>query len=119
MFQVNTDKVNNFDALKGKNLNASWNGKTLQVKVGASKKFVATTGALMEVTFQNINDILKIHEDDKFIEMKLLNTDTILIDEYFDKPSNFWSLAGMKDALIKLVGLCSLNTQEAKSGKKG
>ena len=88
------------------------------MKVGASKKFSSTTGALMEVTFQNVNDILRIHENDKFIEMKLLNTDTILIDEYFDKPSNFWSLAGMKDALTKLVGLCSLNTQEAKAEKK-
>ena len=38
--------------------------------------------------------------------------------DYFDKPSNFWSLAGMKDALTKLVGLCSLNTQEAKVEKK-
>ena len=46
--------------------------------------------------------------------MKLLDTDTISVDDYFDKPSNFWSLAGMKDALTKLVGLCSLNTQEAR-----
>ena len=38
--------------------------------------------------------------------------------DYFDKPSNFWSLAGMKDALTKLVGLCSLNTQEAKAEKE-
>ena len=114
MFQINTDKVDNLDALKGKNLNAAWNGKTLQVKMRASKKFASTISAMMEVTVQNVNDILRVHEDDKFIEMKLLDTDTILVDAYFDKPSNFWSLAGMKDALTKLVGLCSLNTQEAK-----
>ena len=72
----------------------------------------------MQVTAEKVNDMLSIHENDKFIEMKLLNTGNILIDEYFDKPSNFWSLAGMKDALIKLVGLCSLNTQEAKVAKE-
>ena len=68
-------------------------------------------------------EIIKVRKkldklDDKFIEMKLLDTDTILIEEYFDKPSNFWSLAGMKDALTKLVGLCSLNIQEAKAEQK-
>ena len=41
----------------------------------------------MQVTAEKVNDILSIHGDDKFIEMKLLNTGTILIDEYFDKPS--------------------------------
>ena len=72
----------------------------------------------MQVTAEKVNDMLSVYENDKFIERKLLNTGNILIDEYFDKPSNIWSLAGMKDALIKLVGLCSLNTQEAKSAKK-
>jgi hypothetical protein len=118
MFQINTDKVDNLDALKGKNINTSWNGKKLQVKMRASKKFSSTIAAMMEVTVQNVNDILRVHEDDKFIEMKLLDTDTILVEDYFDKPSNFWSLAGMKDALTKLVGLCSLNTQEAKAEKE-
>ena len=118
MFQINTGKVDNLDALKGKRINAAWNGKTLQIKVGPSKKFSSTLGTLMQVTAEKVNDILSIHGDDKFIEMKLLNTGTILIDEYFDKPSNFWSLAGMRDALTKLVGLCSLNTQEAKVAKE-
>jgi len=118
MFQINTRKVDNLDALKGKKINAEWNGKALQVKVGPSKKFSSTLGTLMQVTAEKVNDMLSIHENDKFIEMKLLNTGNILIDEYFDKPSNIWSLAGMKDALIKLVGLCSLNTREAKSAKK-
>ena len=34
MFQINTGKVDNLDALKGKRINAEWNGKTLQIKVG-------------------------------------------------------------------------------------
>ena len=105
------------EMVKGKNINAAWNGKTLQVKMKASKKFSSTIAAMMEVTVQNVNDILRVHEDDKFIEMKLLDTDTILVEDYFDKPSNFWSLAGMNDALTKLVGLCSLNTQEGNAEK--
>ena len=114
IFQINTDKVDNLEALKDKNINTSWNGKILPVKMRASKKFSSTIGAMMEVTVSNVKDILRAHRDDKFIEMKLLDTDTISVDNYFDKPSNFWSLAGMKDALTKLVGLCSLNTQEAR-----
>ena len=39
MFQINANKVDNLDALKGKKINAEWNGKTLQIKVGRSKKF--------------------------------------------------------------------------------
>ena len=86
MFQINTDKVDNLEALKGKNIHASWNGKTQPVKMRASKKFSSTTAAMMEVTVQNVKDILRVHGDDKIIEMKLLDTDTISVDDYFDKP---------------------------------
>ena len=42
----------------------------------------------------------------------------IKINEHFSKPTNVWSLIGMKDALTQMVGLCSLYSQEAKVEKK-
>ena len=118
MFQIDTNKVDNLDFIKGKRINASWNGETIQVKVGAIKKFPPGVAALMLVTAEKVNDILRIHKNDKSIEMKLLDTDGIIINKYFNRPTNFWSLIGMKDALAKMVGLCSLNTKEVKVQKK-
>ena len=50
--------------------------------------------------------------------MKLLDTNGIISNKYFNRPTNVWSLIGMKDALTQMVGLCSLYSQEAKVEKK-
>jgi hypothetical protein len=73
---------------------------------------------MMLVTEQSIANILRVHKDDKNIRMELKDTDGIKIDDYFDKSVNLWSLAGMHDAVAKAMGLCALNTKEAKLENK-
>ncbi|MDC0400170.1 hypothetical protein OAN59_10765 [Alphaproteobacteria bacterium] len=120
IFTVHTNKVDNLDKLIGKKLHVGWNGDTIEVKVGSTKKFPKSSSvtAMMLVTEQSIANILKVHKDDKTIRMKLQDTDEIVISDYFDKPINLWSVIGMQDAAAKAMGLCALNTKEAKLENK-
>ena len=73
---------------------------------------------MMIVTEESIANILKIHNNDKTVHMELKDTDGIIISDYFDKSINLWSLTGMQDAVAKAMGLCALNTKEAKLENK-
>ena len=119
-FTVHTNKVDNLDNLKGKKIHVGWNGDTIKVKVGSAKKFPKSSSvtAMMLVTEQSIANILKVHKDDKTIRMELQDIDGIIISDYFDKSINLWSVVGMQDAAAKAMGLCALNTKEAKLGRR-
>ena len=73
---------------------------------------------MMIVLEESVADILKIHKNDKTVRMELKDTDGIIISDYFDKSINLWSLTGMQDAVAKSMGLCTLNTKEAKLENK-
>jgi hypothetical protein len=120
IFTVHTNKVANLDNLKGKKIRVGWNNGTIEVTLASTKEFPKTSSvsAMMLVTEQSIANILSVHKDDKNIRMELKDTDGILIDEYFDKSVNLWSLTGMQDAVAKAMGLCALNTKEAKLENK-
>jgi hypothetical protein len=120
IFTVHTNKVDNLDKLKGKKIHVGWNGDTIEIKVGSTKKFPKSSSvtAFMLVTEQSIAHILKVHKDDKTIRMELQDTDGLIISDYFDKSINLWSLTEMQDAVAKAMGLCALNTKEAKLENK-
>lgn len=120
IFTVHTAKVDNLDNLKGKKIRVGWNNGTIEVTLASTKEFPksSSVSAMMLVTEQSIADILSVHKDDKNIRMELKDTGEILIDEYFDKSVNLWSLTGMQDAVAKAMGLCALNTKEAKLENK-
>jgi len=73
---------------------------------------------MMLVTKQSIANIVKIHKDDKFICMELPDTDGIIVNDYFDKLINLWSVVGLQDAAARAMRICALNTKEAKLGNK-
>jgi hypothetical protein len=50
--------------------------------------------------------------------MELKDTDEISIDDYFNESINLWSLTGMHDEVVKVIGLCALNTKEGKLENK-
>ena len=60
----------------------------------------------------------RFHGDETNVSMQLLDTDDVVVNNYFDQPKNNWSLLGMDDALAETVGICHIAAARAEAAEE-
>jgi hypothetical protein len=93
--------------LKDKELRVLWgktvkNAKIVGVKEAPSKRL----SIAISIDGKPLAEILKSYNGGDSISMRLLDTDDIILDDYFETQKTIWKLEGLESALAEQQGIC-------------
>ena len=118
VFAVSTKKVIDLKPIRGKTLRVVWNDTVQDVKIAGTHAFDNSAAAMMFFGKLDIEAIRKFYGNETDVSMQLLDTGDIVVNHYFDKPKNNWSLLGMDDALAETVGICHIAAARAEAAEE-
>ena len=68
----------------------------------------------IDLSWSKLKDIKDFFKNEKEVSLKLLNSETIIVDNYFDIIENNFSLIGLNDALDRAKSECIRIVKERK-----
>jgi hypothetical protein len=106
-FSTYTEEPANFDKVVGKNFSIQFNGEKIGAKLGGARK--AMMGHLLYFNLGGYSkDALLSHlKKDTKITIKFVDGDGYKASEYFDVPSNNWSIDGISAAFESAYKACT------------
>ena len=95
---------------KGQKIRMLWNDRVIPSKVTViSPKIGTVENGKVVLQYKDDSFIkrLKNYKEDQVIKTQILDTNDILVDEYFEVKTHTWELIGLKNALKQQKELCT------------
>ena len=95
---------------KGQKIRMLWNDKVIPSKATVIQPKIGTVeNGKVVLLYKDVSFIkkLKNYKEDQVIKTQILDTNDILVDEYFEVKTHSWELIGLKNALKQQKELCT------------